>query len=1060
MSETGSNFGFEESPLFQDDLNDTDHVSEIGDRGPNPLPPEEEIKHLKDMVGDLQQSLHSYKNQLQFQRIQADNSQPNPNNAVMLAQLKLEQLRLENRAKEVQLQAERERRDFASKFPNSSLTYDSITSASPTNSSPGVPKIPKIPLPKLDSKDDVDKYLCSFEHIAQDHGVHISKWITILAPKLTGKARDAYNDLGADCTYADLKAAILAKYELTAEAYRLKFRRLEREQNQSVKEYVSNLERFFTKWLEFSGVQQGDYYALFDLIISDQAYFRLPTEITQYVKEKEPANRQAMSQLADKLVDLKGGSKWLNSLNTRKPKPPQTDRDKKTTAFTRSSWTPPASGGKTEYKKYEGTKSYAPKPKNSGPPTCYHCNTVGHIKANCPRLPGTDTGATPKPKPVFFCGQSSDTFDQTDLSQTNLDETLWKNTYKGTINGEPAYIVRDECCAHSVVHTNFVKSEDYIPNKTITIRGAIAKATLPMAKVQICCPLYMGEMTVGVADTIPTDMLFGNEMEKLSKQSDGSLDMLFGGSHTQAKLKSEQTSETLVVNRQQAKIAKKLHLEVDQNMAESGVKPHQVDFLDDTNDSDMGTGINVGDNKTTDTHDNTLLLELPYAVNCCDDDIKPNIMTKTSEAKLTETTQNDILGNSLDPAQLKHLQQIDKTLTGIRDRALTYEASKEHRVCFYVKDGVLFRKWSRQTANKTDTTKTINQIVVPQPTRAGILKMAHDIPMSGHLGINKTKDRILASFYWPGIFADVAKYCRTCDICQKTAKFHYTLKAPLHPIPIVGKRMEKIGIDILGPLPRSTSRKAYILTVIDYATRYPWAKPLSNITTESVAQALCEIFSEWGLPEQILSDQGTNFLSKTMQELYKLMQIEPNIAAPFHHETAGLVENFNGTIKSMLRTLSDMQFKEWDKYLPLFMFAYREVPQASLGFSPFELVFAEPVRGPLDIIRESWTGPSSNDKTVIQYIVDLRDKLHDMTKQAHEHLEVAQQRQKTWYDKHSRDRSLRPGQQVLVLLPTHPSKVLTRWQGPYIVTRKVNDLNYEIDVGKKNKNLRYTTSTC
>ncbi|XP_072035947.1 uncharacterized protein [Amphiura filiformis] len=907
---------------------------------------------------------------------------------------------------------------------------------------------------KLDAKDDVDKYLCSFEHIATGHGVHESKWITILAPKLTGKARDAYNDLETDCTYADLKTAILAKYELTAEAYRLKFRRLERDQDQSVKEYVSNLERHFLKWLEFSGVQQGDYYALVDLIISDQAYFRLPAEISQYVKEKEPANRQTLSQLADKLVDLKGGNKWLNSLSTRKPKP--SEIDKKTTSnpkpFRTNSY--PATGGRTEYKKYEGTKPYqAQRPKHTGPPTCYHCNRVGHIQMNCPQLTENNHGPPSKPKPVFFCGQTADKFDQTDLSQTNLDESLWKNTYKGTINGDLAYIVRDECCAHSVVHTNFVKPENYIPNKTITIRGAIAKATLPMAKVQVCCPIYTGEMSVGVADTIPTDMLFGNEMEKLSKHSDGSLDMLFGKSHND---KSEQFSATLAVTRQQANLANQQKLKVDQNVAKSGVIPTKVDLLPVTNSSDLGTGTNVDDNKkTTDSHyDNTLLLELPF-VDPCDEDTTPKTRTKSSEVKPTETTkQNNLLGHNLDPAQLKNLQQVDKTLTGIRDRALTFEESKDHRVCFYVKDGILFRKWSRQTAQTDTITKVINQIVVPQTTRAGILKMAHDIPMSGHLGINKTKNRILASFYWPGIFMDVAKYCRTCDICQKTAKFHYTMKAPLHPIPIVGARMGKIGIDILGPLPRSNSRRAYILTVIDYATRYPWAKPLANITTESVAQALCEIFSEWGLPEQILSDQGTNFLSKTMKELYKLMQIEPNIAAPFHHETAGLVENFNGTIKSMLRTLTETQLKEWDKYLPLFMFAYREVPQASLGFSPFELVFAEPVRGPLDIVRESWTGPSTNDKTVIQYIVDLQRKLYNMTKQAHENLEVAQQRQKTWYDKHSRDRSLQPGQQVLVLLPTHPSKVLTRWQGPHIVTRKVDDLNYEVDVGKKNKKLK------
>ena len=84
------------------------------------------------------------------------------------------------------------------------------------------------------------------------------------------------NNLGADNSYSALKSAIQAKYDLTAEAYRLKFRCSERQSDQSVKEYVTTLEHLHGLQL---GIVEGDYYALFDLMISDQTYFGLPTEI-------------------------------------------------------------------------------------------------------------------------------------------------------------------------------------------------------------------------------------------------------------------------------------------------------------------------------------------------------------------------------------------------------------------------------------------------------------------------------------------------------------------------------------------------------------------------------------------------------------------------------------------------------------------------------------------------------------------------------------------------------------------------------------------------------------
>ena len=109
-----------------------------------------------------------------------------------------------------------------------------------------------------------------------------------------------------------------------------------------------------------------------------------------------------------------------------------------------------------------------------------------------------------------------------------------------------------------------------------------------------------------------------------------------------------------------------------------------------------------------------------------------------------------------------------------------------------------------------------------------------------------------------------------------------------------------------------------------------------------------KFFSQVGVPKEILTDQGTNFMSKLLTELYRMLHVHPIRTSPYHPQTDGLVERFNRTLKAMLNKLVGDEGKNWDQLLPYLLFAYREVPQASTGFSPFELVYGRQVRGPLD----------------------------------------------------------------------------------------------------------------
>jgi len=173
------------------------------------------------------------------------------------------------------------------------------------------------------------------------------------------------------------------------------------------------------------------------------------------------------------------------------------------------------------------------------------------------------------------------------------------------------------------------------------------------------------------------------------------------------------------------------------------------------------------------------------------------------------------------------------------------------------------------------------------------------------------------------------------------------------PLPVIDEPFERIAMDIVGPLPRSKSGNKYILVVCDYATRYPEAVPLRSIEAERIAEELVKIFARVGLPREILTDQGSNFTSRLLAEVYNLLHVHAVRTSPYHPQTDGLVERFNQTLKALLRKAAVEDGKEWDKLLPYLLFAYRDVPQATTGFSRSELLYGMDVRGPLDILRES-----------------------------------------------------------------------------------------------------------
>ena len=163
---------------------------------------------------------------------------------------------------------------------------------------------------------------------------------------------------------------------------------------------------------------------------------------------------------------------------------------------------------------------------------------------------------------------------------------------------------------------------------------------------------------------------------------------------------------------------------------------------------------------------------------------------------------------------------------------------KQERNYFW-KDGLIFHRKVDEWANPQD------RIVVPEVFRHKVLVLAHD--HSGHLGVAKVRQLVGRFYTWTGMYTDIVRYCAACSVCQVNKKTA-PKPAPLQNVPVLTEPWERVAFDIVGPLPRARDGSKYVLTSICLASRYPDAVTLKDISAESVAEGMTEIWSRRGLP--------------------------------------------------------------------------------------------------------------------------------------------------------------------------------------------------------------------
>eukprot|EP00731_Ephydatia_muelleri_P035282 Em0111g7a len=304
-------------------------------------------------------------------------------------------------------------------------------------------------------------------------------------------------------------------------------------------------------------------------------------------------------------------------------------------------------------------------------------------------------------------------------------------------------------------------------------------------------------------------------------------------------------------------------------------------------------------------------------------------------------------------------------------------------------------------------TVTVPELTLEDVAQEQALKANHDIISSGHQGVEKTLQRLKRTAYWIGMAKDTELCCRSCMVCQRS-KLPMLTPVPMTNIPI-GHPWQMLAVDVL-QVPVSSRGNRYLLVIQDYFTKWAEAIPMPNQTAECIAGILIDLFSRFGIPEILHSDQGANFESTMIQRVCAAFGVLKSRTTAYHLQGDGMVERFNRTF---LRCYTEQNDVDWEGNVPLVLYAYRTASNASTGFSPFVLMMG---RDPVLPSLPSMTNSSAEDPT--SYDSNLRVKMTELRDMVESHIVQEAKRQKEHYDTRTQSREFWEGDAVWLQNPT------------------------------------------
>ena len=623
------------------------------------------------------------------------------------------------------------------------------------------PKLSPPNLKPFQESDDIEVFIELFEQHMITYKVEEEQWTAHFRALLTGEAAAAYRTVPREKTtdYSIVRTAILARFGLDTRVYRQRWWTAERRQNDTGTRFANRL------W-DLAGRYADGCVTLDDIkhAFTIERFLRsLPSHVEFWVRDKQPCTIQDAGRLADQYVREKHLD-WGSLYKTKRWKLDSLrnspSADNRVSAPSVPDMALPDTTSKSG-KPQNFTKSQV----KTRPMSKYFDSEKGAMCFNC-REWGHMGAQCPKRIARIATGGNSRHY-----------------VVQGTVGGSPSTNIKlDSGAEHTAVRSDYTKNAE--PTDDVVLIESFSGHVTTHSVVRI--KLQVGDRTfwtrAAVKAHLKDDVLLGVDLPLFDTLMQDALD----ARRVEQTRPQDQTSVTPTVQEIHTRTSGK---------RETLMEQEDLDLTDNS-------GVTLTDLDTFQFDESIFK----------GGNERPRLTRSQKREQARQLGCHDTPLQAVD-ADDHSFQVEQKSDLSLKNAWMA--AEKDDKGEFRCKHGVLFHK------GKSDG-EDVTQLVVPQSRRRQVLKLSHTAPLAGHFGKRKTVGKILPRFYWPGIERDVAAFCRECVECQRAAK-RPSVRAPLQLLPVIDTPFERMAMDVVGPLPSTKRGNKYLLTLMDYASKYPEA---------------------------------------------------------------------------------------------------------------------------------------------------------------------------------------------------------------------------------------------
>ena len=326
-------------------------------------------------------------------------------------------------------------------------------------------------------------------------------------------------------------------------------------------------------------------------------------------------------------------------------------------------------------------------------------------------------------------------------------------------------------------------------------------------------------------------------------------------------------------------------------------------------------------------------------------------------------------------------------------------------------------------------------------------------------------ETIRLRYFWSGMNDDIINHTGKCLNCKLRKSYQRKPKVPLMKYTDTSRPLDRVHVDLTGPLPKTKLGNRYIMVIKDYLTKYVWLIPLKTKTAMEVAEAFVgEFVCQAGIPGRLVSDRGNEFVNQLLTNISRVMGLARISTTPYNPRSDGFVENHNKTLKDQLfHYVDNLKQDDWDSYLPTVQLMYNTTVSLSTGFTPMLLMTGREARMPslnhLASEERDLKKDVVNNAYVLKMIETMRgyqDFALSQTEKNKGRFNVRVKQPLEFVEYEEGQLFMRVRRPISKFKSVDEkeawkisAKLLERYEGPYRIVRRITPVLYEADIDGK-----------